>query len=182
MQASWQKRSSLLDNPYNSSNLMWTSAASCTNSSKQYFIMFVRQSDSHPGKPNCAVNAVIDNSMSVAAGADAVADRTGFAASAHNDLFVEQQSAVQGIRELVVLVEVVQFSIVFPMTCLLDCHLTGELLMQFPCSLTILCQLTKLTGCPNLRGRRWSLRSRRWLWSTTLNSGAATLKVSSSLW
>ena len=102
--ACWQKRSSLSDNPYNS-NLMWTSAAACTNSSKQYYIMFVRTANNHVRELNCAINAAVSDNGTVPP--DIVADTPGSAA-AHTDVFVEHQSAVHSIKELVA-----QFSSVF---------------------------------------------------------------------
>ena len=80
-----------------------------------------------------ASNAAINNES---VPADTIADSTGSAAFARNDLFVEQQSAVQGIKELAAQLK---SYLSFQMTCLQVCHLTGELLVQFQCDLTIPC-------------------------------------------
>ena len=90
--------SSLKSHPLNSA-VMWTSAACCTSSADEMFLMYVHAAGSEGTSVDRATPAF-------SAAVQAIDSVAGMEA-----MFVEQQSAVQGIRELVQ-----QFQSVFPVT------------------------------------------------------------------
>ena len=102
--ACWQKQKRLQDNPFNS-NVAWASAASVSNS-EQLYVAFVRNTGDKPGAlPNalCA-NTIADTD--VPAASDTPVNELN---ARLQDVFIEQQSTVSGIQELVQ-----QFQSVFP--------------------------------------------------------------------
>ena len=105
--ACWQKSEKLADDPYNSP-VKWSSAAK-SSKGKQYFVAYVR---THADKPvNLHPEAIVATAVAAASSDVHASPGTPGDQSADPRLqkvFIEQQSAVQGIRELVH-----EFSVVF---------------------------------------------------------------------
>ena len=91
--AVWCKRKSMADNPYNST-LKWSSAAT-VGKGKRHYVAFVRAASDRPGA--CRESSIVASTIATETGIP----HADVSASRLQDVFVEQQSAVKGIQELI---------------------------------------------------------------------------------